>query len=121
MSLWLLFVLMALATARLTRVVVKDDFPPAYWLRSKIVYARPPIVQRTKAPTQDRKRWVNDPSQDKLEFWWLGALCSCAWCASAYVSGGIVFAVCALHGLPLPLLIWAAVWGAGATLAAKIN
>lgn len=54
-----------------------------------------------------------------LRHWWLGELLSCHWCSSGWISLGLVGATWLVlpEGLPLPILIWFAVWGLGAMLA----
>lgn len=110
MSLWLLLVVLALATFRLTRLITRDDFPPILWARTRIQRARPTV---TKSATLGHEAYV--------DYWWLGELVSCPWCASAYVSGGVVAATWYLHGLPLPVFCWLAVWGAGAYVADRVD
>jgi hypothetical protein len=106
-SLALLLAVLALATFRLTRLVTRDDFPPVFWARTRIQRARPLV---TVVPT------VTDGTP-QFRYWWLGELVSCHWCASAYVSAGLVGVTWLLHGLPLPVFSWLAVWGAGAFVA----
>lgn len=53
---------------------------------------------------------------EKRTYWWLGELVSCPWCASAYVSGALVTVTWWLHGMPLPVLCWLAVWAAAAAI-----
>jgi hypothetical protein len=101
MSVWLWLVLLSLATFRLTRLVTRDDFPPILWARWRLQHAKPSI---TKV----------DGTQD---YWWLGELVSCPWCASAYISGALVGGVTVWYGMPAPLLVWLSVWGAGALIA----
>jgi hypothetical protein len=108
MSFWLLFVLMSVACFRLTRLAVKDDFPPILWARNKIIDMKP-----------DHQVILRDGSPSYMDHWWFGSLVSCMWCASAYISGGIVIAVWLTQGLPLPILWWFAVWGAGAWLVSR--
>lgn len=105
MSLWLLLIVLSFATFRLTRLVTRDDFPPIFWARTRIQRARPLIVKKPAS---------GEAYQD---FWWLGELVSCPWCASAYISAGLVVTTWLWRGLPLPLFCWLAVWGAGAALA----
>lgn len=117
MSDWLLFVILSLATFRITRLITKDDFPPIFYVR-RWIQTRRHAVMRKPARVKIRGT-VNDYFGEGpyADYWWLGELVSCVWCASAYVAGGLVLAVWLLHGLPLPLLWWFAVWGAGAFLA----
>lgn len=103
MNTWLLLVILSLATFRLTRLVVEDDLPPLLWLRVKIATMRP-----TKIVTPAR----GEPHAD---YWWLGQLITCPWCASAYVSAGLVGATWGLgYSLPVPIFFWLAVWALGA-------
>jgi uncharacterized protein DUF1360 len=94
---WLLLVGMALATFRLTRLVVEDDFPPVELGRAWV---------RSVRPVQNKE---GDPNG--WRWWWGGELVSCYWCASGWISGGTVLIVWALHGMALPVLWWFAVWG----------
>jgi len=103
-SLALLLFGLVLATFRVTRLVTRDDFPPVLWLRTRVVRARPDRSRQTP------DGWVTT-------HWWLGELVTCLWCASAYVSAALVYAAWLLVGMPLPVLVWLAVWGGGAFLA----
>jgi hypothetical protein len=112
MSLWLLLVVLSFATFRVTRLIVFDTFPPIAWSRRKIQHARP-FVRHEVDVHEDgiiRFGYVED-------YWWLGELIGCIWCASAYVSGGLVLVAWLMWGMPAPILCWLAVWGLGAFLA----
>ena len=136
MPVWLLLILMVFAIYRITRLVVKDTFPPVLWLRDhfvggwrpltegewKTVRAQPggnqpfPMrdVDHGSGPTASRWitrwKWVPD---------WLADLLSCPWCASGWVSLAMVVIVAVTVGVPLPILVWPAVWGAGSLIAAQ--
>ncbi len=86
---WLLVTLATLAVFRLTRLIVADVFPPIRWARERL----------ERGPE------------------WLADLVSCHWCASAYVSAGVVALLWLAPGVAAPVLTWAGVWGAGALLA----
>lgn len=102
MPLWLLLTVLSFATFRLTRLITRDDFPPVFAARWWVQHLRPTIVRK-------------DGSTD---WWWLGELASCPWCASAYLSGGLVLVTWLIgYSLPVPVFCWLAVWGAGALLA----
>lgn len=103
----LLLVVMTLATYRLTRLLVTDAFPPIRWVRNK-------LAGGWAGPDQDvpiyRAPWSPQ---------WLADLVSCSWCASGWVSLGIVLGSAATIGVPAPILVWPAVWAGGALLAAQ--
>jgi hypothetical protein len=82
---WLPVLLLALVTYRITRLVVRDDFPPIRWARGR--------VQTLGSEA-------------------LADLVTCAWCASFWVAGAVVLGVEAfLANLPAhPLLIWGGLW-----------
>jgi len=145
MPLWLLIILLVLAVYRLTRLIVKDTFPPVLWLRDHLVGGWRPLteaewriirhresvvgkalgafspvpfvmkdVDHGNGPVAsrwvDRWRWVPD---------WLADLLSCPWCASGWVSLVVVAVTCVVVGVPLPILVWLAVWAAGSLIAAQ--
>lgn len=134
MPVWLLTVLLSVATYRLTRLIVKDDFPPVLWLRDRLVGGWRPLTEgeraqaRSEKPTPFEMRDVDHGdgpvASCYLIRWrwvptWLADLLSCPWCASGWVSLALVVAVAFTVGVPAPLLVWPAVWGAGALLAAR--
>ena len=87
---WLLLTL-SLATYRLTRLVVHDTFPPIAWVRDRITGDDPAVG-----------RWRGVPN-------WVGALVSCTWCSSVWVSFGVTALAWVWIGLPVPLLTGGAV------------
>lgn len=134
---WFVFALLCLTAYRATRLLIKDTFPPVLWLRDRLAGGwRPPTEGEWKliraAPPVDREpdplpfqihhtddktlRWVNRVrwSPD-----WLAELISCPWCASAYISGGLVAATDITYGLPVPWLVGPAVWAVAALLASR--
>lgn len=130
-----LYLLMTLASYRLTRLVVRDTFPPVLWLRDRLAggwrnltLAEHEEYNRASASGKAvlRTDWSYDP-EDGLQNryaarwnWspvWLSELITCPWCASAYVSGAVTAAVDVTVGVPVPYLVGVAVW-AGASLLA---
>jgi hypothetical protein len=107
MDLWLLLIVMSLATYRLTRFVVEDTFPPMLWVRHKLVGGWTGPDEETPVY---RARWVPQ---------WLADLLSCPYCASGWIAAGVTAGVWAVAGLPVPLLCWVAVWAVGGLLAAQ--
>lgn len=84
-----LFVLMALTTYRVTRLLVNDRFPPILYVRELLT--GDDETDKTPAP------WVP---------WWLEYLAGCYWCMSVWVSGLVTLAVTLASDLPYPLLVW---------------
>jgi hypothetical protein len=134
---------MVLGAYRLTRLVVKDTFPPVLWVRDRLAGG-----WRKMTPGQMAVWWkgapytsehpgatVNHPELGPVQIihgdqsvyvhrvkWspdWLAELITCPWCASAYVSGALTAAVDITVGLPLPWLTGLAVWAGASLLASK--
>ena len=141
MSVPLLLVVMSLATYRLTRLVVADTFPPVLWLRDRLVGGwREPTLKEQHHERYPQgeveegclrnvsglgmfrlvdgelliygRRWKRSP-------FWLAELLSCPWCASGWVALAVTCGTWAVVGLPVPLLVWPAVWAAGALIAVQ--
>lgn len=143
MNPWLFLVLlapMALTTYRLTRLVVADTFPPALWLRDRLVGGWRPLTlkesERNPLPVMEegqsatvarlggltvidgqmnryveRARWVPH---------WLTDLLSCPFCTSGWIGAAVVAgAWFAPAGLSVPVLCWFSVWAIGGALAAQ--
>lgn len=127
----LVVVLLSLTAYRVTRLLVKDDFPPILWMRDRLVGGWRPFTRRewdlvrqggldNLKPTQaikgvenrwiERKPWVP---------YWLAELLSCPWCVSAYVSGALTAVTDVTYGLPVPWLVGPAVWALSALLASR--
>lgn len=135
MSLPLLLLVMALATYRLTRLAVADTFPPVLWLRDRLAGGWRPLTgseQRAlvvlpadKALDLRRGLSVDDEGENRYVYrWrlvpeWIAELLSCPWCASGWVALGVTGGVWAVDGMPVPPLVWLAVWAGGALLAAQ--
>lgn len=79
----LLVALVVLSVYRVTRLLVKDTFPPIAVARARVA-----------------ERWGDDS--------WQAYLSSCSWCASPYVGGAVVVTVDQVVGLPVPVLVWIA-------------
>jgi len=122
-----LFVVMCLCSYRITRFVVKDDFPPMIWLRDRLVgdWREVREVEKGRSwgadwttgtleglPMVRRQRWHWTPQ-------WLADLLSCPWCASGWLSLGVVAAGDAFVSVPLPAVTWIAVWGVASVIAAQ--
>lgn len=114
---WYVAVLIALATFRLTRLIIKDEFPPVKWPRDKIL------------------NWLDPDDEYKIE--WLakhgtgleppdghlGAvgrslayLLACPWCMSVWVGAGLTYATTFYVTVPLPWLVWAGACAAAGIL-----
>lgn len=91
---------MTLASYRITRLLVVDNFPPILWFREKLIGDE---AEGVKPAT-----WVP---------WWLQYLAGCYWCMSVWVSGFTTLAVTLASDLPYPLLVW----GGSAALAPLLS
>lgn len=130
MSVWLLLVVMSLATYRGTRLVVKDDFPPVLWARDRVAGGWRPLTPgewktvwapgKTPFPVQEIDgetcryivRWSWVPQ-------WLADLVSCPWCASGWLSLAVTALTASTVGVPAPVLVWGAVWAVSSLLASR--
>lgn len=133
MSVFLVPVLMVLASYRLTRFVVKDDFPPMLGLRDRLAggwrpLTEPEWAQLRAQPLGTPKPWpvqdIDGTENRYVHRWswvpgWLAELISCPWCVSAYVSGAVVTGTWWYAGLPVPVLMWLAVWAGAALLTSR--
>jgi hypothetical protein len=139
MEIWLLLLVMSLATYRLTKLVVEDTFPPVLWMRDRLAGGwraltlkeqetmRLPVLGGGQSATraglgQGRliggavHRYVR---RSRWSPFWLAELISCPWCASGWVALAVTVGTWTAVGLPVPLLVWPAVWAVGALLAAQ--
>jgi hypothetical protein len=131
---WLLLVVMSLAVYRLTRLVIKDTFPPVLWMRDRVAGGWRALTPEEWGQVHEKGDGYTSPkftvsSRDgEAERWvvrwgwspqWLADLASCAWCASGWISLALTAGVAFTIGVPAPLLTWPAVWGAGALLASR--
>lgn len=137
MSAWYVLVVLALTAYRVTRLAVRDDFPPVLWLRDRLVggwrrltptewetFRQPGVRSALRVADVDtgdgqgkqaavwvyRKAWVPG---------WLAELLGCPWCVSAYVSGALTAATDLTVGVPVPWLTAGAVWALAAMLASR--
>lgn len=128
MSDWFLLVLMSLSAYRLTRLVVTDTFPPVLWLRDRLAGGWRPLSQAEVDINPWPKNWsVDDTGDEPIRYvqragWspqWLADLLSCTWCASGWVSLGVVGGTSFFIEVMVPALYWFAVWGVASVLAAQ--
>lgn len=124
---WFTLVVLSLTTYRATRLVTTDDFPPILWLRDRLVGDwREPTDRETE---QGTGRWETAKDADGRPLirhprwrWapgWLSDLLSCPWCASGWLSMGVVGLTDAFVSVPVPVLAWGAVWALSALLASQ--
>lgn len=138
MPTWLLITCMAVANYRASRLVVKDDFPPVLWLRDRLAGGWRPLTAREQdlipVLTEDEpfqhhgvlgtvttidgrtNRYVR---RSKRSPYWLAELVSCPWCVSGWLAAALTTSVALTVGVPAPVLVWGAVWGASALLASR--
>ena len=132
MSLPLLLLVMSLVTYRGTKLVVEDTFPPVLWLRDRLAGGWRPLTEKEWAQVRSagpaympwktqsidgvENRWVE---RKKWSPHWLSELLSCPWCASGWVALAVTAGTWVTVGVPVPVLVWFAVWAVGGILAAQ--
>jgi hypothetical protein len=94
----LLYVALTLTSFRLTWLVTMDAFPP-------VARPREWIVKRTSFG-----RWE-----------WFGDLLSCHWCASGWLSLGVVLVADLFLSVPAPALAWGVAWAGAAVIAELLS
>lgn len=137
MDLFVALLLMTLASYRLTRLVVKDTFPPVLWLRDRLAGGwRPLTLGELEEYTRSgagrkavlRTDWSYGPDDEEPQRYvrrarwspvWLAELITCPWCASAYVSAAVVLGTWTVIDIPPVWLVWGAVWAGSALLASQ--
>lgn len=134
MNLLVVALFMPVAVYRLTRLIVKDDFPPILWVRDRLAGGWRPLTTKEQEILSRQPGW-NHPfpltTQDGKQLrwntrrrwspYWLGDLISCPWCASAYVAAGAaVYGACLdWYTWPVALVVWLYAWGVAAVVASK--
>lgn len=149
MTHWYVLVVLALTAYRVTRLIVKDDFPPILWVRDRLVggWRRPttaewerfraeakatlavtPLKPQQRRSVRLHQADVGDGKGESSAVWndrkpwvpgWLAELLGCPWCVSAYVSGALTALTDVTVGVPAPWLTAGAVWAVAAVLASR--
>jgi hypothetical protein len=124
MSPWFLLAGMSLATFILTKLVVDLDFPPVLWVRDRVIGGWRPLTTAEAANLADvpARRTIDGEGHRYVErkSWiplFFADLISCPWCTSGWIALGTVGCTWLAVGLPVPVLMWFAVWALGALLA----
>lgn len=91
---WLLFVLIALASHRVTRLITRDEILSA---------PRDRVSMWLEHRKEARTGKVTDQWQSRLAY-----LIGCYWCAGMWVSGAVVALTDLATSVPLPVLTWLA-------------
>lgn len=123
---WLVVVLIALATFRLTRLVVKDTIPAVKVPRDAIVNWLDPDdawkIEWLASRELAGKPYLDPPSGH------LGAvgkslayLLSCPWCMSVWVGAAVTYATNLWVSVPMPWLTWAAACAVTGLLANSLD
>lgn len=139
MSPWFQLSALSLATFILTKLIVDLDFPPVLWIRDRVIggWRRPTLAEQhhpsypTGELAEHAIRAVHDLGtfcliDGEIHIWrsrsrrvplFFSELMSCPWCVSGWVSLAVVSGTWGLLSLPVPVLMWPAVWALGALLA----
>lgn len=124
MNMVTLYLAAVIAVYRLTRLGVKDDFPPILWLRDRLAGGWRPLTPKEQGEKwqdeQDiggvRSRYVHRATWSP---YWLAELVSCPWCLSGWISGAVTALLDLNQSLPDPVLFGFGVWGGAALLASR--
>jgi uncharacterized protein DUF1360 len=108
MPTWLLYLLIALAVHRLTRLTTRDKFPlislPRYyvtnWLDPSTEYIQTYQKKHPDRPAPQAHWGIIGSS---LAYLW-----ECDWCVSVWVSAALVTGLTHFISVPMPFLIWLA-------------
>lgn len=121
--------LMSLTAYRITRLIVKDTFPPVLWIRDRLAGGWRPLTAKERAapvavPWRNQTEEHDGVMERYVVRWrwvphWLAELLSCPWCASAYVSGALILAMDLTTGVPWPWLMGVAVWAGASVMASR--
>lgn len=117
-----LFVLMALAAFRLTRLITRDKLPLFHAPREAFAqrwgsYEDAQRQRNVEDPRWQRPwRWlfacefesVNERNRTSMFMKSLAYLWECDWCMGIWVSGGVVYTTVQFADVPLPYLQWLA-------------
>jgi len=115
-NVWLAFLLISLASARLTRLVCLDVLfdEPRNWIVGGL---QDPVQVKTRERDGFRFRPLAEPeyhSRGKVAYWLrnkLGYMIQCAYCASAYCTALVLFGFrIFVEPVPAPVLWWLAAW-----------
>ena len=104
MSVWLLYLIICLATYSATRFLVADQFPPVRVTREWLKTTLHPVDPETRLPVR-YKQWPMRAVS--AVFRSIAYLITCEWCMSFWVGGAIIWATCQYTSVPLPWLLLA--------------
>ena len=120
---WYTLAVLALATYRLTRLVIKDTLPPVLWLRHHLIGGWRPVPGH-EITEGVREQMINGVVNVPIyrASWvpeWLSDLWSCPWCVSGWIAGAVTAAADITIGISDPVFTGFAVWALGALLASR--
>jgi hypothetical protein len=102
-STWLLYLVISLVTFRVTRLVVKDTFPPIAVPRMWIINWWDPdevwIIEHPKAHGLTVPHW--GALGRSLRY-----LLTCPWCMSFWLGAAVVYVFTLYVSVPLPVVAW---------------
>lgn len=116
---WLTVLLIFLVTYRVTRLVIKDEFPPIGVPRSWVlVYWNPTDEEKIDRMAAGRP--------EPLPHWGafgrtLRYLFDCPWCMSVWVGAGVVYVFTRFTDVPLPWATWIAAAAATGLIAKNLD
>ena len=114
MPVWLLYAVISLVTFRVTRLIVKDTFPPVGVPRDHLI--------NWWAPDGD---WVDEHPKAMPHWGAVGRslryLFTCPWCMSVWVAPGVIWVFTRFVSVPLPYAAWVVAAAATGLIATKLD
>jgi hypothetical protein len=101
MPVWLIVLLVFLATHRLTRLAIADEVPIVKVPRDAAIRFLDPTPDQVATQPGIKGHWGGTGKA-------LAYLLECPWCMSAYTGAAVVIGVDLAASLPLPWLVWIA-------------
>ena len=119
MPVWLIYLLIVLVTYRVTRLVIKDTFPPLGVPRDHLINWWDPddewkIDRMSRGHDEPKPHWGAFGRSLRYLF-------QCPWCMSVWVGVGVVYVFTFYVSVPLPYAIWIVATAANGLIAQRLD
>ena len=119
MPVWLIYLLIVLVTYRVTRLVIKDTFPPLGVPRDHLINWWDPddewkIDRMSRGHDEPKPHWGAFGRSLRYLF-------QCPWFMSVWVGAGVVYVFTFYVSVPLPYAIWIVATAANGLIAQRLD